>query len=201
MDVAIIDYGLGNVASLLKSLQYIGKSAIITNDIAEIQRAKSIFLPGVGSFGEGMRNLKNLNLIDLLNKEVVIKKKPFFGICLGMQLLAERGFESGDTLGLGWIKGDVIKIETEELYVPHLGWNNLTNCSSILKPFQGKDFYFIHSYHLSLKNEIDLIATVEYGNSFTAAIQSQNIFATQFHPEKSQTEGLELLKSFFSYYD
>jgi len=201
MDVAIIDYGLGNVASLQKIINYLGRTSEITNDAEIIRKAKFIFLPGVGSFGEGMKNLKKFNLIDVLNEEVLINKMPFFGICLGMQLLARKGFESGENDGLGWIEGEVVKIEHEGLYVPHLGWNNLKNCKSIFESFEDKDFYFIHSYHLVLDNINDLCATVDYGKELTAAIKVENIFATQFHPEKSQTEGLELLESFFKYYD
>lgn len=201
MDVAIIDYGLGNVASLQKALKYIGKSSIITKDPDVINNAKSIFLPGVGSFGAGMQNLRVNNLIQVLNKEVLDLKKPFFGICLGMQLLAQKGHENGLINGLGWIDAEVVKIESVGLKVPHMGWNNLNDCKSLLIPFENEDFYFVHSYHMETNENDCVISKVEYGLNLTSAIQRGNIFATQFHPEKSQKAGLALLDTFFNYYD
>jgi glutamine amidotransferase len=201
MDVAIIDYGLGNVASLQKALKYIGKSSIITKDQDIIHSAKCIFLPGVGSFGAGMENLRANNLIQALNKEVLDFKKPFFGICLGMQLLAQKGHENGLISGLGWIDAEVVKIESVGLKVPHMGWNNLSDCKSLLSSFENEDFYFVHSYHMKTNENDCVISNVEYGFNLTSAIQRGNIFATQFHPEKSQKVGLALLDTFFNYYD
>jgi len=201
MDVAIIDYGLGNVASLQKALKYIGKSSIITKDKDQINKSKCIFLPGVGSFGVGMENLRANNLIEVLNEEVIELKKPFFGICLGMQLLAQKGYESGLVDGLGWIDAEVVKIKTVGLKVPHMGWNSLIDCKSILAPYENKDFYFVHSFHMKTNDYNTVVAKVEYDSNLTSAIQRGNIFATQFHPEKSQKVGLQLLESFFQYYD
>lgn len=201
MEVAIIDYGLGNVASLQKALKHIGKSSVITDDKDTIHTSKFIFLPGVGSFDAGIKNLRERNLIAILQSEVIELKKPFFGICLGMQILARRGYENQMTDGLGWLDGEVIKITTNDLKVPHMGWNNLINCKSILSPFEGKDFYFVHSYHMKMESNDAVVSNVEYGSKITAAIQKENIFATQFHPEKSQDAGIELLESFFKYYD
>jgi glutamine amidotransferase len=201
MDVAIIDYGLGNVASLQKALKYIGKSSVITKDKNQIHKSKCIFLPGVGSFGAGMENLRANNLIEVLNQEVMELKKPFFGICLGMQLLAQKGYESGLVDGLGWIDAEVVKIKTVGLKVPHMGWNSLIDCKSILAPYENKDFYFVHSFHMKTNDYNTVVAKVEYDSNLTSAIQRGNIFATQFHPEKSQKVGLQLLESFFQYYD
>ena len=201
MDVAIIDYGLGNVASLQKALKYIGKSSIITKDKDQIHKSKCIFLPGVGSFGAGMENLRANNLIEVLNQEVIELKKPFFGICLGMQLLAQKGYESGLVDGLGWIDAEVVKIKTVGLKVPHMGWNSLIDCKSILAPYENKDFYFVHSFHMKTNDHNSVLAKVEYDSNLTSAIQRGNIFATQFHPEKSQKVGLQLLETFFHYYD
>lgn len=201
MGVAIIDYGLGNVASLQKALKFIGKKSIITNEVETIQKSNYIFLPGVGSFGAGMKNLRELNLIELLKKEVIELKKPFFGICLGMQLLANKGYENGLDDGLGWLDAEAVKIESEDMIVPHMGWNDLINCKSILEPFQNRDFYFVHSYHLKMNDSNLISANVEYGVQLTAAIQKENIFATQFHPEKSQNAGLDLLESYFNNFD
>ena len=201
MDVAIIDYGLGNVASLQKVLKHIGKSSIITDDKDLIHASKYIFLPGVGSYDAGMKNLRERNLITTLQNEVIELKKPIFGICLGMQILAKKGYENQITDGLGWLDAEVIKIKTKDLIVPHMGWNNLINCKSILTPFEGKDFYFVHSYHMKINDYDAVVSNVEYGSLITASIQKENIFATQFHPEKSQDAGIELLESFFRFYD
>ena len=201
MKVAIINYGMGNVASVDKAIKYLGFESIITNDPIEIQQATYIILPGVGAFAQGMENLNKLGLVEILNEQVINNKKPFLGICLGMQLIASRGFETNLTSGLDWIKGDVIKIIETEKSIPHLGWNEITvTKNSIIKDFNKKDFYFIHSFHFNVFKRDDIAATVNYGNDYVAAIQKDNIFATQFHPEKSQTSGLELIKSFFNYY-
>lgn len=201
MQVVIINYGMGNVASVDKAIKFLGFESLITNDPLEIQEADYIILPGVGAFAQGMENLHKLGLVDILNKEVIYKKKPFLGICLGMQLIASRGFEPNLTFGLDWIKGDVIKIVEPQKSIPHLGWNEINETkNSIIKDYNKKDFYFIHSFHFDVLNKEDIAATVNYGKDYVAAIQKDNIFATQFHPEKSQTSGLELIKTFFNYY-
>ena len=192
---------MGNVASVDKAIKHLGLESIITNDLIEIQQASYIILPGVGAFAQGMENLHKLGLVEILNKEVINNKKPFLGICLGMQLIASRGVEPNLTSGLDWIKGEVIKIIEPEKSIPHLGWNEITVTKNpIIKDFNKKDFYFIHSFHFDVLNMENVAATVNYGKDYVAAIQKDNIFATQFHPEKSQTSGLELMKSFFSYY-
>jgi glutamine amidotransferase len=201
MSVAIIDYGMGNVASVQKAFLSIGVSAIITCDKSEIQNSKYIVLPGVGAFKQGMDNLRKANLVEVLNNEILINNKPFLGICLGMQLIAERGTEVEDCDGLGWIKGDVLKIHEQELRVPHLGWNDIsTDSNSIIKEFDKEDFYFIHSFHFNVLDKNEIAATVEYGNKYVAAIQRKNILAVQFHPEKSQNAGVDLLKKFIQHY-
>ena len=201
MSVAIIDYGMGNVASVQKAFLSIGVSAIITCDKSEIQNSKYIVLPGVGAFKQGMDNLRKANLVEVLNNEILINNKPFLGICLGMQLIAERGTEVEDCDGLGWIKGDVLKIHEQELRVPHLGWNDIsTDSNSIIRDFDKQDFYFIHSFHFNVLDKNEIAATVEYGNKYVAAIQRKNILAVQFHPEKSQNAGVNLLKKFIQHY-
>jgi glutamine amidotransferase len=201
MKVAIINYGMGNLASVDKAIKHLRFESIITNDLEEIQQASYIILPGVGAFAQGMENLHKLGLVKILNNEVICNKKPFMGICLGMQLIASRGFEPTLTPGLDWIKGDVIKIIEPEKAIPHLGWNEITETkNSIIRDFDKKDFYFIHSFHFDVLNKENIAATVNYGNNYVAAIQKDNIFATQFHPEKSQTSGLELLNSFLRFY-
>jgi glutamine amidotransferase len=201
MAVAIINYGMGNVASVEKALKYLSYDTIITNDHNQIEASTHIFLPGVGSFAQGITNLNEYGLIDILNEQVLIKKKPFFGICLGMQLIATKGHEPSESLGLGWIDGEVIKMEEPDNSIPHLGWNNIYSFGNTLtKNYHKKDFYFIHSYHFKVQNKADVAAEVEYGSRYVAAIHKGNIFATQFHPEKSQHSGLGLMKSFFDFY-
>jgi glutamine amidotransferase len=201
MQVAIIDYGMGNVASVEKALTFLGISSKITKDRSEIESAGFIILPGVGAFNQGMDNLQKSGLIEVLNLEVINKKKPFMGICLGMQLIAEKGYEPRDCRGLGWIEGEVIKIEEPGKSTPHLGWNEISaRENSIMSEFDKKDFYFIHSYHFDVKDPERILATVNYGNDYVAAVQKDNVFAAQFHPEKSQTSGLALMKKFFEFY-
>jgi glutamine amidotransferase len=196
--VAIIDYGMGNIASVQKALNYLEINSVITNDHEIIKRSTSILLPGVGSFAQGMRNLEQRNLVELLTDEVIFKKKKFLGICLGMQLIFENGNEPHKCKGLGWIKGDVKRIEVQDLNVPHMGWNNIDIINTrYYINLENSDFYFIHSYHVVPQNREDIAATVHYGTDLVASVQKENIFATQFHPEKSQNAGLALLKTFF----
>jgi glutamine amidotransferase len=199
MKALIVDYGMGNIESVKKSLDLIGINSVISNLEKDFDDCEFIILPGVGSFKQGMENLYNLNLVNILNAEILVKKKSFLGICLGMQLIAQVGTEHGLTNGLGWIDGSVMKIESESLKIPHLGWNNIfANEDSFLRPFDGKDFYFIHSFHFEVTNPQDISASVNYGRDYVAAVQRNNIFATQFHPEKSQSEGIKILKYFFN---
>ena len=199
--VAVINYGLGNLGSIGNALEILKLDFEITNDKEKIRLADKIILPGVGAFGEGINNLKKLGLIDILNEEVLIKKKPFLGICLGMQLICKKSYEGGEFSGLGWIDSEVVKFDIKNLRVPHIGWNDV-DCnldSPILKGGRKiQTFYFVHSYYVNTKDEKLIIGKCNYGIDFCAAIQKDNIFAVQFHPEKSQHEGLEILKKFGS---
>ncbi len=195
--VAIIDYGMGNILSVQKALNVINVNSIISGKEEEIAKCSHIILPGVGSFKQAMENLHARNLVSVLQKEVKENKKPFFGICLGMQLLADKGFEDEETKGLGFIKGSVHSIPDNNLPTTHIGWNNITvKNKKYFSNIQDNNFYFVHSFCLQAANESDVAATVEYGCQLTAAIQRDNVFGTQFHPEKSQVEGLEVLKVF-----
>jgi len=197
--VAIIDYGMGNVASVQKALNFLKIDSCITADFDKIESATHIVLPGVGSFLQGMKNLKESGLADFLTEQVIDKKKKFLGVCLGMQLVAETSEEPYQNSGLGWVKGKVVKIEDTEISIPHMGWNNITVCNdTFYKDLPSKDFYFIHSYHFVPTLPAVIAATVNYGKDYVASIQQDNIFATQFHPEKSQLAGLNVLKSFFN---
>jgi glutamine amidotransferase len=204
MMIAIIDYGMGNKHSVYNALKYIGVDACISRNANEISKAEKIILPGVGAFGAAMENLRQFGLTEILNEEVIIKGKPFLGICLGMQLLAEKGTEKGFFQGLGWIAGDVLKLQPEDtgLKLPHVGWNDIELVKDVAL-FKGlrkeRAFYFVHSYAIQLKNSQDLVAESDYGVKFTAAVQKDNIFATQFHPEKSQKNGLIVLENFINW--
>ena len=195
MKVAIIKYGMGNVTSVAKALKKIGVPSTITDNQDEIAEADFIILPGVGAFKKGMENLQTSGLADFLTEQVIEKKKPFIGICLGMQLVASDGNEPEPIKGLGWIDGDVIKIKSN-LRVPHLGWNEVIskNENSLFHDFQKQDFYFIHSYHFKPQDPKYVMLSVEYDGEKVAAIHKNNIYAVQFHPEKSQDFGIALLK-------
>ena len=198
--VVIIDYGMGNLASVKKAFDALNIENKITSNLQEIKHSSSIVLPGVGSFSQGMKNLKENNLVDTLTEEVMVKKKPFLGICLGMQLIFDKGNEPEPSIGLGWISGEVKKINfPENIKLPHLGWNVIKKSNK--KEYKEElinNFYFIHSYHVIPENSNDIHNYVYYGTDLVASIKRDNIFATQFHPEKSQEAGLLLLKNYFN---
>lgn len=203
MVIAIIKYGMGNLYSVQKVLNKMGYKNIITDNPQEIEEADLILLPGVGSFKQGMENLKKSGLKDLLTKEVVLNKKPFIGICLGMQLTANFGTEPERTEGLGWIKGEVVKIESNTgLRVPHLGWNSVSinSSDSFYEEFNEEVFYFIHSYHFKTTEQEFVTMYVNYEEDLVAAIEKDNINVMQFHPEKSQVVGLKLLQKIINKY-
>ena len=188
--VVVVDYGMGNVRSVAKAFELLGAKVVISSQAKEIKQADFIVLPGVGAFAQGMANLKKLGLISGLRQAVLKNKKPFLGICLGMQLLARDSEEFGRHKGLGWIDASVKPLESidKKIKVPHVGWNNIkfsANCPFFKNIKQDSDLYFVHSYHLVCDLASDVAATCDYGIKFTAAINRDNIFATQFHPEKS----------------
>jgi glutamine amidotransferase len=202
--IGIIDYGMGNVRSIEKVLIKLGAKFIISNKIEDLELASHFILPGVGFFKEGITRLKNLGLTDFLRQEILIKKKPILGICLGMQLLFDNSEEGGFVEGLGFIKGSVRRFlfETNKLKIPHVGWNSVSGGDffkiKILEGIEeGSNFYFVHSYYPH-PNEQILCSFTDYGTIFSSIIQKENIFATQFHPEKSQKKGLQLLKNFIN---
>lgn len=202
--IAVIDYGMGNLKSVANAMDFIGASFIVTNKTVDIKKADGIILPGVGSFGDGMANLRKLDLINVLKKEIVEKKKKFLGICLGMQMLAEKGHEGGEFEGLGLIKGEVEKLRVTQggLKIPHVGWNNVVSkkqCPLFNNISDNSDFYFVHSYSLVCQDSADVAATCDYGGEFVAAVQRNNIFAVQFHPEKSQENGMRFLMNFVDF--
>jgi len=201
--IVIVDYGIGNVRSVQKAFEKIGFRALITSDISQIKQASHIVLPGVGAFGDAMKNLANLGLIEVLNEEILQNKKPFLGICLGMQLLATKGYENGEYKGLGWIEGEIIKLDARgNLKVPHVGWNSVVykrNSPLFNTVADASDFYFVHSYHFVTKNTEDILSITNHGENFVSSLSRSNIFGVQFHPEKSQEKGLEILQNFTSF--
>ena len=197
--VAIIDYGAGNLSSVKKALDYLGAESIITDDKNEITSASHIILPGVGSFGDAMKSMRDRDLVDTV-KEVAVSGKPFLGICLGLQLLFEGSEESQGVEGLGLLKGKITQIpKNNGLKVPHIGWNSVTvrKGDGIFKNIeQNSFFYFVHSFYLTESQGDIAAATTQYGVEIECAVEQGNLFATQFHPEKSGKAGLKLLKSF-----
>lgn len=197
--IAIIDYGMGNLHSVKNALMKIDCECIITNKKEEIQQADGIILPGVGAFYDCMKNLKAADVIDVM-KEEVAKGKPLLGICLGMQVLFETGYEVEKCEGLGFLKGFVTLMEDDSVKIPHIGWNKLEmNQEDILiKPsLKDKYVYFVHSYYAQGYDENDLIAYAEYGNlKIPAYVRKANVMGMQYHPEKSGEDGLQMLEQF-----
>jgi imidazole glycerol-phosphate synthase subunit HisH len=203
-NVTIIDYKVGNIRSVANAFEAIGADVKISNQLDDLYQADYLVLPGVGAFQDGMKNLEQLGLMGTLNNLVLQERKPFLGICLGMQLLAKTGWEDGQYEGLGWIDAQVTRLDVDHagFKVPHVGWNDVTSIidNSLLGPANSVDcFYFLHSYHMIVNEPSVCIGTCNYGAEFTAIIQKDNIFAVQFHPEKSQKSGLRLLKNFMEY--
>ena len=202
--VGIIDYGMGNISSVANALKYLGTDFEVANTAKEIKNFYSLIIPGVGSFRKAMKNLQELNLIDEINNEVLIKKKNILGICLGMQLMSSSSTEDGNTKGLGLLKNKVTKLIFEKesnLRIPHVGFNTITSFTSNFDLFkkikENSNFYFNHSYKMKLENN-NKYAVSNYGQEFLAAFQKENIFGVQFHPEKSQSNGLQLISNFIS---
>lgn len=196
--IAIIDYDAGNIKSVEKALLYLGEEAEITRDKQKILNADKVILPGVGNFGDAMSNLHKYELVPVI-REVVAKKMPFLGICVGLQLLFERSDESDKVEGLGILPGEILRIPDTGLKIPQMGWNNIKVDDSC-PLFQGLPkepyVYFVHSYYLKAKDAAMVKATTEYGTLIHAAVQKDNVYACQFHPEKSSEVGLQILKNF-----
>ena len=211
MSITVIDYGSGNLKSAAKALEAaanninINSKIVVTSDPKIIKLSKKIILPGQGSFRDCYLGIKKIpGLEDALNEFVLVKKKPIFGICVGMQLFAKIGYESQETKGFGWIDGEVRKINNinKTLKLPHMGWNQieLKKDFTLFSNLQNKShMYFVHSYELITKQKDCIAATINYGSSITAAVIKENIFGTQFHPEKSQKNGLIILENFLKW--
>lgn len=197
----IVNYGMGNLQSVKKKLQRLGVNTEITNDPAKIVGASKLFLPGVGHFSKAIQNLKFLHLYDALNEAVLVKKTPILGICLGLQLMAKYS-EEGDVEGFGWFDAEVVhfKIQNQlKFKVPHMGWNSvrIIKQSALVEDIpESQEFYFVHSYHIKSNNQEDVLATTEYEYPFVSALQKDNLYGVQFHPEKSHDIGEKMLANF-----
>ena len=199
--IAIIDYDARNIKSVEKALLSMGETPVLTRDPEVILQADHIILPGVGSFGDAMENLNKFGLIDVIH-EAINRKIPFLGICLGLQLLFESSEETPGVAGLGILKGKIVRIpEGPGLKIPHMGWNslNVREGASLFKGLEKEPYvYFVHSYYLQAKDPKIVAATTEYGVTIHASVEKENVFACQFHPEKSSKTGLAILKNFLA---
>lgn len=196
--IAIIDYGAGNLHSVKNALDFLGVDSIVTGDAKEIKSADKVILPGVGAFGDAMKCLEGSGLVDTV-KQVINDNKPFLGICLGLHMLFEESEETPNIKGLGIFKGKAVKIPDTGLKIPHMGWNNIdiVKDSRILKDIGNEPYvYFVHSYYIEPQDESVVSAYTTYGKRLAIAVEKDNVFATQFHPEKSGDLGMTILKNF-----
>jgi glutamine amidotransferase len=204
--LVIVDYGVGNLASIRNMLKKIGVEGVISSRAEDILKADKLILPGVGAFDTCAQKLQESGLLETLQQKVIRDKTPVLGVCVGMQLLTQ-GSEEGKLPGLGWIKGQIVKFKKEQLpasfKIPHMGWREVKlNKQSKLfsEMFEEPRFYFVHSYHPVLDNPEDALMTADYGYSFVAGMEHDNIMGVQFHPEKSHKFGMKLLDNFVKYY-
>lgn len=200
--ILVVDYGMGNVGSILNMLKKIGAQVITSAEPEVIRRADKLILPGVGAFDSGMKRLEELGLIDVLHHQVLDRGVPVLGVCLGMQLLTRRS-EEGVRPGLGWIPGETIRFRMGDdhagLKIPHMGWNTISvrRVGAIFAGLErGSRFYFVHSYHVVCDDPEDILTTTFYGYDFVSSAQRRNVLGTQFHPEKSHKFGMKLLRNF-----
>ena len=202
--ITIVDYGLGNILSAEQSFAKVISTKGISADVRvsnlpkDIENSTHIVLPGQGAFETCITGLKNISgMLEELTLFVIEEKKPFFGICVGMQLLADNSLEKGNHKGLGWIKGTIRKLPSEHLKMPHMGWNSirLVNKNSKINPKE-TDYYFVHSYYFDCKNRENIVAETKYGINFPSIVNKENIYGLQFHPEKSADQGLDIIESF-----
>jgi len=198
--IAVVDYGMGNLRSVEKAFKKIGANVVITSKPEDVKNASAVVLPGVGAFRDCINNLQALGLMDAV-VESIEQGKPYLGICLGLQVLFEESEEFGKTKGLGLLQGKVVRFPPHKVKIPHMGWNQV-HLKKHTKIFEGIDsgsfFYFVHSYYVAPVDNNTVVATTDYGVDFVSAVEKDNIIAVQFHPEKSQSIGLKLIKNFVS---
>ena len=204
--ITIVDYGSGNLLSaqqsFIKAAKLIGIDAEIqiSNNPKNLELSTHVVLPGQGAFKTCMDGIKKIpGMEDELNQFVKIKQRPFFGICVGMQLLADNSEENGNHQGLGWIEGTIKKLPSTDIKLPHMGWNDIkiVNKNSLIKPAEN-DYYFVHSYYFDCKNSNDILAETKYGINFPSIVNKENVYGCQFHPEKSSNQGLNIIKDFIN---
>lgn len=200
MNIAILDYGMGNLHSVGKAVERLGHQVSFTANIAEIKAADGVILPGVGAFGDAMEQLSKTGLDEVVS-DVAKRGQPLLGICLGMQLLFDESEEHGKHQGLGILPGKVVRFADGELKVPHMGWNKLqfkNPNNPLIKGLEEGHVYFVHSYHVLPENSSDLLAVTDYGHEVTAIVGRSNVYGMQFHPEKSSQLGMKLLEQFLN---
>jgi len=204
--LVVVDYGISNIGSLVNMLKKIGANSVVTNNPQIVMQGTKIILPGIGAFDAGMRRLNELNLVAALNQKVMHEKIPALGICLGMQLMANKS-EEGMLPGLSWFDGEVVRFNFSDsnrgLKIPHMGWNyiDLKKSSRLIQNNDASQkFYFVHSYHFKTSIQEDILATTHYGYDFVSAVEKGNIAGVQFHPEKSHSFGLRLLTNFIEHF-
>jgi len=200
--IVIIDYNMGNIGSIVNMIKKAGGESMVTSDVEIIKNAKKLILPGVGAFDSGMKNIEEMGLLDVLNEKVLIEKTPILGICLGMQLFCKCS-EEGSKAGLNWIDGVCNRFDFSSvgvgLRIPHMGWNSVEvkKSSPLMNNLPEEPaFYFVHSYYVICNNPDDVLTTTNYGYEFCSSVNHENIYATQFHPEKSHRYGLSVIKNF-----
>lgn len=204
MTIAVVDYGMGNVRSLTNALEYLGCDVVVSDAPAAIDDADRIVLPGVGAFGDAIKAIRERGLEDVLTHQALVVRKPILGICLGMQLFALSSDEHGEHRGLGWLDADIRRLTVRHpLKVPHVGWNEVEFPANdwLFKGVRREEanFYFVHSYHMMCHDASDVVATTDYGGPVTAVVRRDNLLAAQFHPEKSQDNGLRLLQNWVAW--
>ncbi len=190
--ISVVDYDAGNIHSVMNALSALGRSARLSRDPKEIERADFVLLPGVGAFGAAMRSLRERGLDTALANRMAADR-PTLGICLGLQLLLERSEESEGERGLGFLKGEVKRLPVRTKKIPHIGWTTLEKCKGAFEGFENKYMYFVHGFAAVCEDESDVAAFADYDGKFVAAVEKGNVRACQFHPEKSSADGLELL--------
>lgn len=196
--IIIVDFGMGNLGSINNMIKKVGYTSIITSDIEIIKKATKLILPGVGSFDNGMKNLADLGLIEILNQKVLIEKTPILGICLGMQLMTKSS-EEGKLSGFGWVDAETKRFLSNTLKIPHMGWNiiNHQKKSKFFDEMESeKRFYFVHSYYVKCLSKQDILSITPYTHDFVSSFEKGNVLGVQFHPEKSHKFGMNLIKNF-----